>query len=134
DELHAILSSATFNRAVEPSPKPAALGTLAYALDGDVFVTDPAGTSAVKIADGRSAEHCSGAGSYPEYWAEAGMWQPGGSMWSPDGRYLAFRHEDCTSSGSSTRDVVITDAAGNVVATFPGAGWRVAWSPDSTRV
>ena len=29
---------------------------------------------------------------------------------------------------------VISDAEGNVVATFPREGWEIAWSPDSTRV
>jgi Tol biopolymer transport system component len=31
-------------------------------------------------------------------------------------------------------NVIISDPAGNVVASFPGAGWQIAWSPDSTRV
>ena len=67
---------------VEPRPAPAALGTLAYELDGDIYVADPDGSNAVKIADGVSAEDCAGA---PGYWAE-------GSIWSPDGRYLAYRY------------------------------------------
>ena len=29
---------------------------------------------------------------------------------------------------------MISDAAGNVITTFPAQGWGVAWSPDSTRV
>jgi Tol biopolymer transport system component len=30
---------------------------------------------------------------------------------------------------------VISDAEGNVLATFPtGRGWQIAWSPDSTRI
>ena len=29
---------------------------------------------------------------------------------------------------------VISDAEGNVLATFPREGWEIAWSPDSTRV
>ena len=29
---------------------------------------------------------------------------------------------------------MISDAEGNVVATFPREGWEIAWSPDSTRV
>jgi Tol biopolymer transport system component len=28
----------------------------------------------------------------------------------------------------------LSDPAGHVVASFPGIGWRVSWSPDSTRV
>src|SRR4029453_7927384 len=31
-------------------------------------------------------------------------------------------------------DAVISDPQGNVVASFPSQGWRIAWSPDSTRV
>lgn len=110
-----------------PRPAPAAPGTLAYALDGDIYVADQDGSNAVKIADGRSAEECYGWGG--EYWAE-------GSMWSPDGRYLAYRrYTDCSGPDDQLpRDVVISDAEGNMVATFPAQGWDIAWSPDSTRV
>ena len=110
-----------------PRPAPAASGTLAYVLDGDVHVADPDGSHAVTIADGLSAEDCySWSG---EYWAE-------GPMWSPDGRYLAFRrYTDCGSEATPRpRDVVISDAEGNVLAAFPAQGWDIAWSPDSTRV
>ena len=55
-------------------------------------------------------------------------------MWSPDGRYLAYRHHTDCSSSEIGRDVVISDAEGNVLATFPAQGWDIAWSPDSTRV
>jgi len=115
------------DRPVEPRPAPATSGTLAYALDGDIYVADPDGSNAVRLADGRSAAECYGWGG--EYWAE-------GSMWSPDGRYLAYRrYTDCSSSDDQLpRDVVISDAEGNVLATFPAQGWQIAWSPDSTRV
>ena len=63
------------------------------------------GSNAVRIAEG-------------EYWGE-------GPIWSPDGRYLAFR--------DLARDVVISDPEGNVIAEFPGEGWEIAWSPDLTR-
>jgi Tol biopolymer transport system component len=112
----------------EPRPAPAAAGTLAYILDGDVYVADPDGSNAVKIADGLSAEDCYGWSG--EYWAE-------GPIWSPDGRYLAYRrYTDCAGSDQHLpRNVVISDAQGNVIATFPTAtGWQIAWSPDSTRV
>ena len=107
-----------------PTPTPAVSGTLAYALDGDIYVADPDGSNAVKIADGRSDEDCDSAG---EYWTE-------GPMWSPDGRYLAYRQRDC-STPESLGNGQISDAEGNVLATFPtGTGWQIAWSPDSTRI
>jgi Tol biopolymer transport system component len=108
-----------------PVPPPAAAGTLAYVLDGDVYVADPDGSNAVKIADGRGDDKCDG-GNGESYSAE-------GSMWSPDGRYLAYRSTDC-SDPTSWGGAVISDAEGNVLATFPREGWQIAWSPDSTRV
>jgi Tol biopolymer transport system component len=123
----AVSTDAAPVRPADPQPAPAASGALAYALDGDIYVADQDGSNAVKIADGRSAEECYGWGG--EYWAE-------GSMWSPDGRYLAYRrYTDCSGSENPLpRDVVISDAEGNVFATFPAQGWDIAWSPDSTRV
>ena len=123
----AIWTDAAPVRPAGPRPAPAAPGTLAYALDGDIYVADQDGSNAVKIADGRSADNCYGWGG--EYWAE-------GSMWSPDGRYVAYRrYTDCGGSEEPLpRNVVISDAEGNVVATFPAQGWDIAWSPDSTRV
>jgi Tol biopolymer transport system component len=55
--------------------------------------------------------------------------------WSPDGRYLAFRHS--AQCGDRRRyDVVIADVQGNVVGVFraPKLGYGIGWSPDSTRV
>ena len=119
---------------VEPMPAPApaaaAAGTLAYILDGDVFVADPDGANPVKIANGISEDDCGATDGF-SFWAE-------GSMWSPDGRYLAYRRVDCSSEAPETDedwgDVVISDAAGNVHATFPADGWDIGWSPDSSRV
>jgi Tol biopolymer transport system component len=108
---------------------PAASGTLAYILDGDVYIADPDGSNAVKIADGRGDE-CGSTDGF-SFWAE-------GAMWSPDGRYLAYRRVDCSVKkpgvGENWGDVVISDVAGNVHATFPADGWDIGWSPDSSRV
>jgi Tol biopolymer transport system component len=51
----------------------------------------------------------------------------GGPVWSPDGRYLAFR--------CGVTSVTIADPTGRVVSSFRvGMGWHVSWSPDSTSV
>ncbi len=119
-------------------PEPARLGSLAYALDGDIYVAESDGSNAVRIADGRPPTECGGFG-LGEYWVE-------GPIWSPDGRYLAYRHANCDEPQHAWRDVVISDPEGNVVAEFrpwssvnrlrgtSGAGWDISWSPDSTRV
>ncbi|HET7236896.1 MAG TPA: hypothetical protein VFK59_10755 [Actinomycetota bacterium] len=104
----------------QPSPSPTAAsewsgGALAYARHGDIYVAEWDGSNPVKIADDRC-----------EYWAE-------GPMWSPNGRYLAYRHDDCIPL-NWPRDVVISDRAGNVITSIPAWGWGVSWSPDSTRV
>jgi Tol biopolymer transport system component len=107
-----------------PTPTPGSLGSLAYGVDGDIYVANWDGSNAVRIADGRPADDCGGLG---EYWGE-------GSIWSPDGRYLAYRHTDCDASRDMWWDVVISDPEGNVVTSFPSEGWTISWSPDSTRV
>jgi WD40 repeat protein len=89
-----------------PRPSPGRSGSLAYGVGGDIYVADWDGSNPVRIAAG-------------EYWGE-------GPIWSPDGRYLAYR--------DPSRNVVISDPQGNVVAEFPAHGWDIAWSPDSTRV
>ena len=53
-------------------------------------------------------------------------------MWSPDGRHLAYRSDHGGEACPGT--VHVTDPKGNEIASFPGTGWRVSWSPDSTRV
>ena len=106
-----------------PIPTPGNLGALAYGVDGDIYVADWDGSNPVRIADGNLVSGGDGC-SAGEYWGE-------GPIWSPDGRYLAYRHTDC----EGAREVVISDPEGNVVATFPiEAGWNISWSPDSTRV
>jgi WD40-like Beta Propeller Repeat len=124
----ALLSSdATRRPAHRPvQPAPTALDPLAYVLDGDIYVADGDGSNPVRIADGRPEGECVPGGS-GEYSAE-------GPMWSPDGRYLAFRHTNCQDASKTWKDVVISDPEGNVVASFPSEGWQISWSPDSTRV
>ena len=66
-----------------PSPRCSALGSLgrlAYGIDGDIYVADADGSNPVRIADGAPGE----AGDCGGYWGE-------GPIWSPDGRYLAYR-------------------------------------------
>jgi Tol biopolymer transport system component len=110
-------------------PLPAGLGSLAYGVDGDIYVAELDGSNPVRIADGRPPNECGAPGDYSlgEYWGE-------GPMWSPDGRYLAYRRANCEVPGDLRWHVVISDPEGNVVAEFPGDGWDISWSPDSTRV
>jgi Tol biopolymer transport system component len=98
------------------------LGALAYVADGDIYVADWDGANPVRIADGRPPNGGPGCGP-AQYGGE-------GSIWSPDGRYLAYRYGSCEVDPT----VIISDPDGNVVASFPGGGWLISWSPDSTRV
>ena len=107
-----------------PEPAPAALGSLAYGVDGDIYVADGDGSNPARIADGRPPSEC---GDREEFWGE-------GQIWSPDGRYLAYRRTDCAAPDSPWWKVVVSDTQGNTVAEFPGDGWDISWSPDSTRV
>ena len=109
-----------------PRPTPATLGALAYAEDGDIFVAAWDGSKPIRIADGRPPSEC-GTGGIGEYFAE-------GPIWSPDGRYLAYRHKDCNAPRDAWWGVVISDRHGNVVTSFPSEGWGISWSPDATRV
>jgi Tol biopolymer transport system component len=111
-----------------PRPTPARLGSLAYAVRGDIFVAEWDGSNPVGIADGRSPSDCHDVGEYSAQ----------GPIWSPDGRFLAYLHMDCNAPAFQTPgswwDVVISDAEGNVVTSFPSEGEGISWSPDSTRV
>ena len=111
------------SRLVDPPPD-SSVTHLAYTLDGDIYLADADGQNPARIADGESAgetgelEQCSTVGGE-------------GQMWSPDGRHLAYRSQwgdDCEGT------VYVSDAEGQPVASFPGTGWRISWSPDSTRV
>ncbi|HEX2032053.1 MAG TPA: hypothetical protein VHL78_11740 [Actinomycetota bacterium] len=111
-------------RPATPLPSPATPGALAYGVDGDMYVAESDGSNAIRIADGRAPSEC---GDHDEYHGE-------GMIWSPDGRYLAFRHRNCDAP-EGFGSVIISDPEGNVVAEFPtGQGWDIGWSPDSTRV
>jgi Tol biopolymer transport system component len=82
------------------------------------------GTKTVRIADGvpGPAGNCFG------YWGE-------GPIWSPDGRYLAFRGDGGKGlPDTCDRTVNIRDATGKRLSSFPAEGWAISWSPDSTRV
>jgi Tol biopolymer transport system component len=110
----------------DPSVPPSrmALGALAYFLDGDLYVADWNGANPIRIVNGRPGT----GGCTDEFWAE-------GTIWSPDGRYLAARHATkCQDGLSEWSDAVIIDPEGEVVASIPSEGWLISWSPDSTRV
>jgi Tol biopolymer transport system component len=100
------------------SPLDATPGRLVYALDGDIYVADWDGTHPVRIADGGAAAACGG------FRGDVGLV-------SPDARHIAYRsgwHEECPAT------VFIMDPDGDLVASFPGSGWAIAWSPDATRI
>ena len=116
----------TTTRPATSPPSPARSGSLAYGVDGDIYVAEWDGSNAVRISDGRPANECV-LGLPGEYWGE-------GPIWSPYGRYLAYRHTNCNGPEDAWSHVVISDPQGNVIAEFPGEGWEISWSPDSTRV
>jgi Tol biopolymer transport system component len=94
---------------------------LVYALEGDIYLADWDGTNPVLIAQGLILDGNACA-----------IFAGEGSMWSPDGRHFAYRsgwgRDGCTPL------VEVRDAQGNPVGSFPGEGWEVSWSPDSTRI
>jgi len=115
-------------RLLQPSPLLPATH-LAYGLDGDIYLANWDGRNPVRIADGVLDPGGGGPAGCGTFWGE-------GPMWSPDGRHLAYRSAWADSCRASTGEgkVYISDPAGHVVASFPGSGWLVSWSPDSTRV
>lgn len=104
---------------------------LAYGVDGDIYVANWNGANPVRIADGGpedGMEGCPEAEQRDHYTAS-------GSAWSPDGAYLAYWNwRPCPAPPNEWGTVIISDPQGNVVASFPGEGWLISWSPDSTRV
>ena len=114
-----------------PTPSaPAGPSALAYGVDGDVFLADADGSNAVRIADGvpvDGADECTPGEERAEYAVF-------GTAWSPDGRYLAYWDWGCPVPPGAWGTVLISDAEGNVIASFPGQAWTISWSPDSTRV
>jgi WD40 repeat protein len=100
-------------------------GALAYVLDGDLYVADWNGAKPVRILNGRPGT----GGCTDEFSAE-------GTIWSPDGRYLAARHETRCQDGLSELwdPAVIIDPGGEILASIPSEGWLISWSPDSKRV
>ncbi|MFC7724240.1 hypothetical protein ACFQW6_03920 [Nocardioides sp. GCM10028917] len=125
------------NRPTAPDPAaplpttsaPGSLGRLAFELDEDIYVADGDGANRVRITDtvqSGAEDVCAG------YWVD-------GPAWSPDGRHLAYRGDedsgDTRPNGCSTSTTVtISDPSGRRIASFPSFGWRIAWSPDSSRV
>jgi len=101
----------------QPTPLPTGrLGHLAYAVDGDLYLADWDGANPVKVVDG-----------VPDGGPLCQDVEGEGRMWSPDGQYLAYR-SGCRGS------VELVDPEGHSVASFPGQGWLVSWSPDSRRI
>ena len=100
---------------------------LAYGLDGDIYLAEGDGTNPVRIADGVPSGDATDCGS------SLYGFEP---MWSPDGRYLAYRsdHWGDLVAPYCPGTVYLSDADGQPIASFPGTGWLLSWSPDSTRI
>jgi Tol biopolymer transport system component len=136
-----VLGTAVFLRSLQQEPTPAdrpvqpapvALGTLAYGVDGRIYVADADGSNAVLIADGSPVDGADACGQGEDSENENTV---AGTAWSPDGRYLAYWGDwNCAFTQNAWGTVVISDPEGNVVASFPGQGWTISWSPDSTLV
>ena len=98
------------------------LGHLAYGIDGDIYVADWDGRNPIRIADG--LPDLGGPIECGSFWGE-------GPMWSPDGRHFAYRSDSAVPrvARQARARSIISDAQGRVVASFPGTGWLVSWSP-----
>jgi hypothetical protein len=119
------LTSETIPADPPVEPAPAALsGPLAYDVQGHIHVASMDGSNPVALDDVVALDDECPVQVYTQT-----------PSWSPDGRYLAFRHSaEC--GDRRRRDVVIADLQGNVVGVFPAPklGYEIGWSPDSTRV
>lgn len=113
-----LVGAQLFHRSSVPAGR---LGRLAYGLDGYMYVANWDGTNPVRIADGASGIGPTDCGS------DGGE----GRIWSPDGQHLAYRS---ASGDGCAGTVVIADPTTKAVVSFPGDGWAVSWSPDSTRI
>jgi Tol biopolymer transport system component len=114
------------SRLVDPPPD-SSVTHLAYGLDGDIYLADVDGTNPVRIADGVPSADATECGS---------SFYGFGPMWSPDGRYLAYRsdHWGALDGPECAGTVYLSDADGQPVASFPGTGWLLSWSPDANRI
>jgi Tol biopolymer transport system component len=101
------------------TPRPTAVAHLVYAMNGGLYVANADGTETRFIAGDDPSDPCGGARLAGEGFV------------SPDGQYLAYR----TAQGQGCLPTItISDLKGNEVVTFPGDGWDIGWSADSTRV
>jgi len=119
-----------YTPAPPPLPAPRSVA-LAYEIDGDIYVADADGLDPVRIANGAHLERGSDSCANGE---RASSYDFNGTPWSPDGQYLAFWDHGCPVPPGAWGTVVITDPEGTVIGSFPGEGWTISWSPDSTRI
>jgi hypothetical protein len=107
-----------FHATVAPDVETMISPRLAYDLEGDIYLADWDGGNAILIADGiPTNDGCGGFGGE-------------GTMWAPVGRHFAYRS---SWSDTCSGEVHVRDAQGLLVASVPGMGWDIGWSPDSTR-
>jgi Tol biopolymer transport system component len=112
---------------VRPALPDSSATHLAYGLDGDIYLAEVDGTNPVRIADGVPSGDATECGT---------SFYGFGPMWSPDGLHFAYRSDHGGDLGvpPCPGTVHLSDADGQPVASFPGTGWLLSWSPDSNRV
>ena len=101
----------------DPTPTPASVGALAYALDGDIFVAD------------RMRRTRSRSPTPPTHGARGSARRR-----TCRGRPTGGTRVPARCPSSDQDDMVITDPHGNVVGSARPSGWGFTWSPDSTRI